>query len=312
MVLFAFLYTIPKFFELRLSWKPVGNTTQEGAGNESIIVEIPKLEATAMRKDKTYIRVYLICMNFLVQIIIPFAILIGFNWLTYRTMKESEKTLLQNIRVHYQSNRNRSTRNSETGENVTIQNGQQSIQNAATLTKNKATSLRKREVILSRISIYIVFVFLFCHSVRIIPNIYEMICTYTKVSGKVKFDQLLAKLMFSIFLQPGKEPLSFPPWVLAFTHLSHLLVTFACSANFYIYFAKYGSRSVFKRNHNERISQRYPTCINRSEGGRSEQNNGLEVEHNGQTSTTILLKTKSSPNLLLKNRSSPNFSEKRV
>jgi hypothetical protein len=46
---------------------------------------------------------------------------------------------------------------------------------------NKATSLRKREVILSRISIYIVFVFLFCHSVRIIPNAYEMISTYTKV-----------------------------------------------------------------------------------------------------------------------------------
>ena len=210
-VLFAFLYTIPKFFELRLSWKPVGNTTQEGAGNESIIVEIPKLEATAMRKDKTYIRVYLICMNFLVQIIIPFAILIGFNWLTYRTMKESEKTLLQNIRVHYQSNRNRSTRNSETGENVTIQNGQQSIQNAATLTKNKATSLRKREVILSRISIYIVFVFLFCHSVRIIPNIYEMICTYTKVSWKVKFDQLLAKLNFSIFCSLERNLYHFPP-----------------------------------------------------------------------------------------------------
>ena len=43
--------------------------------------EIPmfraKLMATDMRKDKTYIRVYLICMNFLVQIVIPFAVLIG-------------------------------------------------------------------------------------------------------------------------------------------------------------------------------------------------------------------------------------------
>ena len=43
--------------------------------------EIPmfraKLIATDMRKDKTYIRVYLICMNFLVQIVIPFAVLIG-------------------------------------------------------------------------------------------------------------------------------------------------------------------------------------------------------------------------------------------
>ena len=113
-------------------------------------------------------------------------------------MKESEKTLLQNIRVHYQSNRNRTSTmrtnsdNSNTNENITIQsstNGgssqQQNGNNAAILTKNKATSLRKREVILSRISIYIVFVFLFCHSVRIVPNIYEMICTYTKVSHRI-------------------------------------------------------------------------------------------------------------------------------
>ena len=47
--------------------------------------------------------------------------------------------------------------------------------------ENKATSLRKREVVLSKISCYIVFVFLFCHSVRIIPNIYEMVTTYTQV-----------------------------------------------------------------------------------------------------------------------------------
>ena len=109
------------------------------------------------------------------------------------------------------------------------------------------------------------------------------------------------------FFQPDKKPLSFPPWVLAFTHLSHLLVTFACSANFYIYFAKYGSRSIFKRNQNERISQRNPTCINRSEGDRTRsqyQNSRLEVEHNGVTSTTIttLFKNKSSPNLFANRR----------
>ena len=54
------------------------------------------------------------------------------------------------------------------------------------LSENKATSLRKREVILSKISIYIVFVFLFCHSLRIIPNMYEMIQTYTKVSFQTR------------------------------------------------------------------------------------------------------------------------------
>ena len=47
--------------------------------------------------------------------------------------------------------------------------------------ENKATMLRRREVALARISIYIVFVFLLCHSVRIVPNTYEMITTYTEV-----------------------------------------------------------------------------------------------------------------------------------
>ena len=78
-VLFAFLYTLPKFFELRLSWEPLRNMSSLSM-NEST-AEIPmfraKLMATDMRKDKTYIRVYLICMNFLVQIVIPFAVLIG-------------------------------------------------------------------------------------------------------------------------------------------------------------------------------------------------------------------------------------------
>ena len=39
-------------------------------------------------------------------------------------------------------------------------------------------SLRKREVALAKISLYIVLVFLFCHIIRIIPNAYEMIQSY--------------------------------------------------------------------------------------------------------------------------------------
>ena len=52
----------------------------------------------------------------------------------------------------------------------------------AAVGENKATTLRKREVTLSKISIYIVFVFLFCHSVRIVPNGFELAQTYTEVS----------------------------------------------------------------------------------------------------------------------------------
>lgn len=44
------------------------------------------------------------------------------------------------------------------------------------------SDLRRREVVLAKISIYMVFVFLICHSVKIVPNIYEMVQTYLVVS----------------------------------------------------------------------------------------------------------------------------------
>ena len=39
-------------------------------------------------------------------------------------------------------------------------------------------SARQREVALARVSIYIVIVFLICHTVRIIPNSFEMVQTF--------------------------------------------------------------------------------------------------------------------------------------
>ena len=52
---------------------------------------------------------------------------------------------------------------------------------------NNATSLRRREVTFSRISFYIVFVFLFCHSIRTIPNLYEVANKYLfPVSTKIR------------------------------------------------------------------------------------------------------------------------------
>ena len=56
------------------------------------------LQPTDLRKNKMYVRVYLICMNFIVQLLIPFTVLILLNYLTYRTIKVSEKNLLQNFR----------------------------------------------------------------------------------------------------------------------------------------------------------------------------------------------------------------------
>ena len=57
-----------------------------------------RLVPTDLRKNKIYVRVYLTCMNFVVQILIPFTVLILLNFFTYRTIKASEQNLLQNYR----------------------------------------------------------------------------------------------------------------------------------------------------------------------------------------------------------------------
>ena len=66
------------------------------------------------------------------------------------------------------------------------------------------------------------------------------------------------KITLFLSLQEENEPLKFPPWILSFTHLSHLCITFACSANFYIYYAKYGRKNLSLLNNKTR--QRPSNC----------------------------------------------------
>ena len=76
------------------------------------------------------------------------------------------------------------------------------------------------------------YLFLFFYSVKLIPTIYEMVWTY-----KTK---------------PDNEVMPWPTWVACITNVSHFLLTFVCSANFFIYYAKHGSlcksRKAKKRN----------------------------------------------------------------
>lgn len=74
---------------------------------------------------------------------------------------------------------------------------------------------KKNEVALAKVSLSIVFVFILCHSVKWIPNLYE--------------HARLAK----------EDKREWPPWVESTTHISHFLFTFNSSVNFYIYCVKH-------------------------------------------------------------------------
>ena len=61
-------------------------------------------------------------------------------------------------------------------------NLRQSAGNSSIVSGQANSDLRKKEVVLAKISLYMVFVFLICHSVKIVPNIFEMVQTYYEVS----------------------------------------------------------------------------------------------------------------------------------
>ena len=68
---------------------------------------------------------------------------------------------------------------------------------------------------LPQISLTIVFIFIVCHSVKWIPNIYEL------------------------FRLAMDDKRSWPPWVECVTHIAHFLMTLNSSTNFYIYCGKH-------------------------------------------------------------------------
>merc|ERR1712062_299249 len=100
--------------------------------------------------------------------------------------------------------------------------------------------LRKREVTISMINIYIVIIMVSCHSVRIIPNLYEI---------------------YSFFL--FGENKHWPNWVYLVTTISHFALAVSCSANFYIYY--------YNHKHNRSSQEREMTVTSSSvDGGVSE------------------------------------------
>ena len=107
----------------------------------------------------------------------------------------------------------------------------------------KERNVRKREVLLARISVYIVMLMVVCHSVRIIPTVWEIVQTFnmdTKTAVRVRQETDL--IIYIIFLD-----FNWPPWVDLVTTFSHLAITISCSLSFYIYYAKYGANRKVKK-----------------------------------------------------------------
>ena len=83
--------------------------------------------------------------------------------------------------------------------------------------------IRKREVQISRVTVYIVIIIVTCHSIRLVPTIWEIVETIRQ-AGAIS------------------EESSWPAWVDIVTVVSHLTLTISSSISFYIYFILYGEK----------------------------------------------------------------------
>ncbi|XP_040579725.1 FMRFamide receptor [Lepeophtheirus salmonis] len=192
--IFTLFYNIPKFFELTtkvpdeiLSETDNSSLQVVDYDTEIVIPNDPNaygINPTKLRLNPYYVQIYCMWLNFILMGIGPFLLLVILNSLTLRKLT----TMAQETNFSFR----------------TCHNGQSS----------NVHSYKRKEIILAKVSLAIVFVFFICHSVKWIPNIYELI-------------------------QVGTGRLVWPHWIETITNVSHLLTTFNSSVNFYIYFAKH-------------------------------------------------------------------------
>merc|ERR1711899_612304 len=75
---------------------------------------------------------------------------------------------------------------------------------------NQSIHNKKNEIALAKVGLTIVLIFILCHSVKWIPNIYELV----RLSGNDKRQ--------------------WPPWIESTTHIAHFLMSLNSSVNFYV------------------------------------------------------------------------------
>ena len=163
------------------------------------------LELTDLRNNTYYYAIYTIGLNFVFMGIVPFAMIITLNSLMYKEL----------MRILKDPNKPTNRSSSMISFESSLQG---SVQGSSSLRSKRRVSTSRRikasEIILAKVSLLVVAVFVLCHSIRWIPNIYE-----------------LAQRLYC-----SDNNIAWPTWVDYLTNISHFLVILNGSVNFYIYY----------------------------------------------------------------------------
>ena len=216
-VIYSVVYNLPKFFEIQTSVNSSSPLSTKhpppdispiidhlgdpfnSSMNTKNLTTTYGIKPTSLREDLNYISIYMIWINFILMGFVPFTLLIVLNALTLKSLKQ------------HLAQQATSEKGIQLGSLVDSSMDQASDLNGCSNSSHFEN--RNNEMSLAKVSIVIVIIFIACHSIRWVPNIYEMI-QHTQNNGEFQW----------------------PSWVESITHVSHLLTTFNSSINFYIYF----------------------------------------------------------------------------
>ena len=232
-VLFSVIYNLPKFFEIKTGIMPMPNddmSNQTISNNNTVKVEY-FLEPTELRANATYYIAYTFWINLFVMGIFPFSVLIILNGLTL-------SSLVKQIRYMNTAHSSPTCNLLNTGNipapnsGVTSSSSQPFIGNSSINKRewqdlndagkrkksdNRPHTTTPTETHLTKISMAIILVFIVCHGIRWIPNIYELI----QIS------------------HPDFDDANFvwPHWIQSSANISQFMIVLNSSVNFYIYYA---------------------------------------------------------------------------
>ena len=138
--------------------------------------------------------------------LIPFALLISLNSIILMYLN---KYVVLPTQPHSEIQLG-SVTSAESGESVALHHDEHETRHGP----SNFGENRKNEMTVARISVLTVAIFIVCHSIRWIPNIYELIQHTMHSMGNMEW----------------------PAWIESMTHLSHFMTTLNSSINFYVYF----------------------------------------------------------------------------
>ena len=214
-LIFSITYNVPRFFSLE-TVPCIGkeetsnihlNSTNAASRNFTDAKEVSNcipgtsdFRPTPLRLNYYYYTLYLFWMDLLIMEALPIIVLIVLNMYVLQSFRKKLKNRLRANSIA--ANVFNTSASLLVDRRISDQRNQH---------RNKTLTIEHIELGLAKLSLTIVFIFIFCHSFKMIPNIYELIFAISR-DGELE-----------------------ESWVRSIIHFSNFLIVLCCSSNFYVY-----------------------------------------------------------------------------